>query len=233
MLRDNWKIFKDSNTLSECLAADIIYIANESIEKSGQFNIVLAGGKSFIDSYKILRDAKSNWIKWHIYICDERCLPINDRDRNDSKINEVWLNNGKIPKKNINFICAELGIEEAVKHYETVLKNNVIFDLVLLGMGEDGHTASLFPNHTYNQNDNVVIEYNSPKFPKERISLSYARLNKSKYVYKLISGPSKSQALNLWINGETLPINQISGKKEKVYILSDALTGVVKKEFLS
>jgi 6-phosphogluconolactonase len=226
MLSDSWKIFKDKNTLSECLAADIMYVANESIKKSGQFNIVLAGGKSFIDTYKILRDAKSNWIKWYIYICDERCLPANDKDRNDSIINEAWLKYGKIPKKNINFINAELGIEEAVKHYESVLKNNIIFDLVLLGMGEDGHTASLFPNHTYNQNDNVVVEYNSPKFPKERISLSYARLNKSKYVYKLISGPSKSQALNLWMNGEKLPINQISGNEEKVYILRDSLENI-------
>ena len=225
MMRNNWKIFKDSITLSECLATDIMYVANESIDKNGQFSIVLAGGKSFMDTYKILRDARSNWLKWHIYISDERCLPKNDRGRNDIKIYEVWLNNGKIPKKNINFICAELGIDEAVKNYEMILKNKDVFDLVLLGMGEDGHTASLFPNRTSNQNDSVIAEYNSPKFPKERISLSYSRLNKSKYVYKLISGPSKSQALRLWMNGEKLPINQIFGKKEKVYILNDALPG--------
>jgi 6-phosphogluconolactonase len=94
-------------------------------------------------------------------------------------------------------------------------------------MGEDGHTASLFPNRAYNKNDSVVAEYNSPKFPKERISLSYSQLNKSKYVYKLISGSKKSQALNLWINGKTLPINKISGKKEKVYISNDVLLGLV------
>lgn len=224
-MRDNWKIFKDSRILSECVAADIINVANESIHKNDQFNIVLAGGTSFLDSYKILRDARSNWLKWNIYISDERCLPKNDRGRNDIKIYEVWLNNGKIPKKNINFICAELGIDEAVKNYEMILKNKDVFDLVLLGMGEDGHTASLFPNRTSNQNDSVIAEYNSPKFPKERISLSYSRLNKSKYVYKLISGPSKSQALNSWINGKKLPINQISGEKEKVYILNEAFKG--------
>ena len=227
MLRNNWKIFKDSKILSECLAADIIKVANELIDKNDQFNIVLAGGTSFLDSYKLLRDARSNWLKWHIYISDERCLPKNDRNRNDCKIYEVWLNNEKIPKKNINFISAELGINEAVKHYEMILKKQDFFDLVLLGMGEDGHTASLFPNRICNQNDSVVAEYNSPKFPKERISLSYSRLNKSKYVYKLISGPSKSQALNLWIKGEKLPINQISGKKEQVYILNDVLSGIV------
>ena len=132
-------------------------------------------------------------------------MPKNDRNRNDSKIYEIWLNNGKIPKKNINFICAELGVDEALKHYNTVLKNNITFDLVLLGMGEDGHTASLFPNRTYNQNDSVIAEYNSPKYPKERISLSFTMLNRSKYVYKLVSGSSKSKALSLWIKGKDGP----------------------------
>lgn len=130
-------------------------------------------------------------------------------------------------KKNINFICAELDTKDAVKHYGLALKNIINFDLVLLGMGEDGHTASLFPNHFYNKNKSVVIEHNSPKYPKERISLSYSRLNKSKYVYKLISGPSKSKALNLWMNGEDLPINQIYGGVEKVYICDDVLTGII------
>ena len=102
-----------------------------------------------------------------------------------------------------------------------MLKNIGTFDLVLLGMGDDGHTALLFPNHTYNQNKSVIGEYNSPKYPKERISLSYSRLNKSKHVYKLISGRSKVEALNLWINGKNLPIKQIYGKIQKVYIFND------------
>jgi 6-phosphogluconolactonase len=221
MLKDNWIIFKDAKTVSERLASDIISIANKSLDENGKFTIVLAGGVSFINLYKILRETKSNWSQWYIYLCDERCLPKNDKDRNDKKINEAWLNNGKIPKKNINFICAELDIKDAVEQYELVLKNIGNFDLVLLGMGDDGHTASLFPNHTYNQNKSVVAEYNSPKYPKKRISLSYSRLNKSKYVFKLISGPSKVEALNLWINGKNLPINQIYGEVEKVYICNN------------
>ena len=227
MLKNNWMRFKNANMLSKRLAKDILSIANKSINKNGKFTIVLAGGNSFINSYKILRESKTNWRNWYIFLSDERCLPANDKNRNDQKINEVWLNNGKIPKKNINFICAELDIKDAVKHYGLALKNIINFDLVLLGMGEDGHTASLFPNHFYNKNKSVVIEHNSPKYPKERISLSYSRLNKSKYVYKLISGPSKSKALNLWMNGEDLPINQIYGEVEKVYICDDVLTGII------
>ena len=222
MLKDNWLIFKDSDKISKHLASDILSIANETVNKHGKFSIVLAGGKSFIKLYKILRDAKSNWQNWHIYLCDERCLPMNDKDRNDKIIYDVWLNNGKIPKKNINFICPELGIKYAIEHYELLLKKIRSFDLVLLGMGEDGHTASLFPNHTFNKNKSVVAVNNSPKYPKKRISLSYSRLNKSKNVFKLVIGSSKSKALSLWIKGKDLPINQIYGEDEKIYISEDA-----------
>ena len=226
MLKKNWMTFKDTKILSEYLVEDILSIANESIKKNSKFSIVLAGGNSFLDSYKILRESNSDWKKWYIYICDERCLPINDRERNDKIINDVWLNNDKIPKKNVNFIKAELGVKNAVQQYETILSNIASFDLVLLGMGEDGHTASLFPNHSYDQGKSVVAEYNSPKYPKERISLSYSRLNNSKNVFKLVCGTSKSNALGLWINNVVLPINQIYGNLEKVYISDDALISI-------
>ena len=226
MLKKNWMTFKDTKILTEYLVEDILSIANESINKNSKFSIVLAGGNSFLDSYKILRESNSDWKKWHIYIGDERCLPINDKERNDKIIHDVWLNNDKIPKKNINFIKAELGIKNAVQQYETVLNNITSFDLVLLGMGDDGHTASLFPNHSYDQDKSVVAEYNAPKYPKERISLSYSRLNNSQNVFKLVCGRSKSKALGLWINNVELPINQIYGNFEKVYICDDALMSI-------
>ena len=226
MLKKNWKTFKDTKTLSEQLVVDILSVANESIKKNDKFIIVLAGGSSFLESYKILRKSNSDWKKWYIFICDERCLPINDSKRNDKIINDVWLKNGKIPKKNINFIKAEIGIINAVQQYETILKNVTSFDLVLLGMGDDGHTASLFPNHCYDQNKSVVVEYNSPKHPNERISLSYSRLNKSKNIFKLVCGISKSKALKLWISDVKLPINQINGEQERVYICDDTLLNI-------
>ena len=128
MIKKNWMTFRDTKTLSEHLVRDILSVAKESIKKNSKFSIVLAGGNSFIDSYKILRKSNSDWKKWHIYICDERCLPINDRERNDKIINDVWLNNNKIPKKNINFIKAELGIKNAVQQYEVIL-NNIIREI--------------------------------------------------------------------------------------------------------
>ncbi len=223
MLRDKWLIFTDIDKLSEQLAHDILVIAENSIQLNNNFKIVLAGGTSVINLYKILSNSKSDWHKWKIYIGDERCLPLEDKDRNDYIINKAWLNSSPIPKQNINFMHTELGADNAALHYEDVLKNIEDFDIVLLSIGEDGHTASLFPDHLYAENKSVVVEYNSPKYPKDRISMSYSRLNQTRNVFKVISGTLKQGAVNFWLNGLTLPINKINGHSEKVYICEDAL----------
>jgi 6-phosphogluconolactonase len=223
MLEDNWLIFKDNDSLSKDLAREILDIAKKSIKLNGCFTIVLAGGRSVINLYKILSQSVSDWSKWFVYIGDERCLPFQDKGRNDHIINSIWLNNGQIPKKNINFIKAELGCDNGAYDYEEVLKNIAIFDIVLLSIGEDGHTASLFPGHYYDNNKSVVVERNSPKYPKYRISMSYLRLNLSNNVFKIAVGASKQNAVGLWLQGNSLPINQIKGLSEKVYICNDAL----------
>ena len=222
MLNNNWIVFKNTNELSQKLANDILSFAESSIKSKNSFKIVLAGGDSILQTYEILSNSKSDWGRWHIYIGDERCLPLKDKERNDHNINTVWLNNSPIPKKNIHFIHAELAAKHAVSHYETTLKEVENFDLTLLSMGEDGHTASLFPGHQYNASSDVIIVNNSPKKPKQRISLSYARLNRSNRVFKIISGSSKCNAVKQWLNNIQLPINQINGDSEKVYLSQDA-----------
>jgi len=205
------------------VADDILDVAKISIKSTGSFKIVLAGGKSLIPTYKILSHSNADWSRWHIYIGDERCLPLKNKERNDHNINIIWLNNSPIPKKNIHFIRAELDAKQAVWHYETTLEEVENFDVTLLSMGEDGHTASLFPGHQYDNKRDVVIINNSPKKPKQRISLSYSRLNQSNKVFKIISGSLKCNAVRQWLNNIQLPINQINGNSEKVYLSQNAL----------
>ena len=214
---NNWLIFTDIDKLSEKLACDILDIAEKSIQLNDIFRIVLAGGESVTSLYKVLNNSKSTWSKWQVYIGDERCMPLKDINRNDHMINKIWLDHSKIPKQNIHFTHAELGPYKASIHYENVLKSIGYFDVVLLSIGEDGHTASLFPSHFYDENKSVVVECNSPKYPKERVSMSYSRLNQSKNIFKVINGKSKQGAVDLWSKGMILPINQINGHSEKVY----------------
>jgi 6-phosphogluconolactonase len=217
ILNDNWLIFDDEMSLSKALAQEVLNIAKKSIFEKDCFSIVLTGGQSVLNLYKILSKSDSNWEKWHIYIGDERCVPMRHKDRNDQVINEIWLDNSTISKNNIHFIQAELGLIEAQKEYEKVLKKIDKFDVVLLSMGEDGHIASLFPNHLYSEEQMVVVERNSPKLPKERVSMSYKRLNRAHYIFKLIIGESKQKAVTLIKQKANLPITRVNGDCEKLY----------------
>jgi len=223
ILNDNWLIFDDKMSLSKALAQEILNIAKKSISEKNCFSIVLTGGQSVLNLYKILSKSDSNWGKWHIYIGDERFLPAGHKDRNDQTINEIWLDNSTIPKKNIHFIKAELGLLEARVEYENTLKKNDKFDVVLLSVGEDGHIASLFPNHLYSEEQMVVIESNSPKSPKQRLSMSYKQLNKSNYIFKLLIGKSKQQAVHLLQKNTNLPMTKVTGECEKLYICKNAI----------
>jgi len=218
-LNDNWIVFNDEISLSKALAQEILIIAKKAILENDYFNIVLTGGRSVLSLYKILSESDSNWNKWYIYISDERFLPKNHKDRNDRLINEIWLDNSTIPKKNIHFIKAELGLNEARLDYENTLKKINKFDVVLLSMGEDGHIASLFPEHIYPNKHMVVVEQYSPKQPKQRISLSYQQLNKSHHVFKLIVGESKRKAVSLLEQNTILPITKVNGDHEKIYYM--------------
>lgn len=213
--------FNNKKNLFKNLHAEILDIAKKSIIKKGFFSIVLTGGKSILGLYQILSKSVSNFEKWHIYISDERFLPKNHQDRNDKAINKIWLNNKRIPKKNIKFIQAELGLDKARKDYENKLKKVDTFDLVLLSVGSDGHISSLFPGHKYDKLQNVVIEMNSPKPPKERISMSYKRLNNTKNLFKIIIGSSKKPIVMRLLNGERLSANSIRHKKEFFFIYTD------------
>jgi 6-phosphogluconolactonase len=223
ILNDNWLIFDDEMSLSKALAQEILNIAKKSISEKDFFSIVLTGGQSVLNLYKILSKADSNWDKWHIYIGDERFLPAGHKDRNDQTINEIWLDNSPIPKNNIHFIKAELGLLEARVEYENTLKKIDKFDVVLLSMGEDGHIASLFPNHIYPEEQMVVVERSSPKPPKERISMSYQQLNKSHYIFKLIIGESKQKAVTLLGQNVNLPIARVNRECEKLFFCKNAI----------
>ncbi len=222
-LEDNWLIFDDEMSLSKVLAQEILNIAKISILKNDRFSIVLTGGQSALNLYKVFSKSNSDWEKWHIYIGDERCVPLHHKDRNDRVVNEIWLNNSIIPKNNIHFIKAELGLLEAKLEYENTLKKIDKFDVVLLSVGEDGHVASLFPNHSYPDNKMVVIESNSPKSPKQRLSMSYKQLNKSNYIFKLLIGKSKQQAVHLIQNNINLPITKVTGGYNKMYVCKNAI----------
>jgi len=222
-LNNNWYVFNNRELLSKQLAEEVLRIAEKSIQKKDTFSVVLTGGQSSLDLYKILSKANSSWSKWHLYITDERFLPEDHPERNDRVIKKIWLENSAIPKQNIHFIRAEMGLLEAQQKYEEELKHINKFDMVLLSVGEDGHVASLFPGHTYPNNQHVVIEQNSPKPPAQRISMSYSRLVASENIFLLVIGKLKQDAVKLIIEKTNHPINKIINGAERFFVHRNAI----------
>ena len=111
-MKNNFFFYNKKN-LFKNLQAEVLDIAKKSINKRGVFKIVLNGGKSIVNLYKILSKSNLSFNKWHIYISDERLVPKNHKNRNDKLIYKIWLDSSRIPKKNINFIHSELGLKKA------------------------------------------------------------------------------------------------------------------------
>lgn len=145
-----------------------------------------------------------------IFWGDERCLPAAAPERNSRLAQELWLQRVAIPAAQIHPIAAELGAEEASTLYGKVIAARLPFDLVLLGMGEDGHTASLFPGAVENCAP-VIAVHDAPKPPARRVSLTFQTLRASRAQLALVTGAEKSCALAAWQHGEQLPIARAVG----------------------
>ncbi|NYT46877.1 MAG: 6-phosphogluconolactonase [Candidatus Methanofishera endochildressiae] len=146
----NWKPYDSIEQLAEAACQRVLDAADKAIIAHDSFKLVLAGGTAPVKAYQLLATKQADWSKWHIYYGDERCLPIDDSERNSLVAERKWLDLVAIPKEQIHRIPAELGAEIGAEQYAQDVAAAGKFDLVLLGMGEDGHTASLFPGHVHN-----------------------------------------------------------------------------------
>lgn len=217
-----WQVFDNAEILAQQAVAMIVQHAEQAISERGAFHLVTAGGTTPNRCYQLLAErTDQDWSNWYIYMGDERVLPLNDPERNATALNQAWLSKITIPAENIFLMPTELGLEKSRHAYQQVIDAVAQFDCVMLGMGEDGHTASLFPGH-HNQHAtaSVISVNNSPKLPAERISLSYAALSNSRQLIKLITGKGKYPAIQQWLKFGSLPISIPSGK-DTTYTLLD------------
>ena len=203
-----WKHFASISSLWHTVCDVIVQCATQAITERGQFSIVLAGGHTPRAVYRLLREAQTDWSKWHIYYGDERCLPRDHTNRNSLMAEQAWLSHVTIPASQIHPIPAELGAEPGAKAYAATLAGVGDFDLVLLGLGEDGHTASLFPGEPWNDEHDgspTIAVTNAPKPPPERVTISANRLSAAREVLYLVSGAGKQQAVDDLRAGKMIP----------------------------
>jgi 6-phosphogluconolactonase len=200
-----WHNFHSQHDINHAAVTRILQAANDAIAQHGSFSIVLAGGSTPKAIYALLAKQNADWAHWHIYINDDRCLPVDDDERNSKMVDDVWLSNVSIPKNQFHPIPCELGPIAGASAYAKTLAQVGTFDLVLFGLGEDGHTASLFPGHVVDNSADVVPVFNSPKPPAERVTMSQNRLNNTHEAIFLVTGKGKQWAVDQWRSGATIP----------------------------
>jgi len=207
-----WHTFQTQDEINQATLNRILAAAQQAIAERGSFSIVLAGGSTPKNVYALLKNAQADWSNWHVYHNDDRCLPVDDSERNSLMARTTWLNHVSIPARQIHDIPAELGNVEGAKAYAKTLAGVPEFDLVLLGLGEDGHTASLFPNQPVDNSADAVPVFDAPKPPADRITVSQQRLSNTREVIFLVTGAGKQDAVNDWRNGVSIPATLIKPK---------------------
>jgi len=217
-----WHVLNDADAVAAQAAQRILHAASRAIDERGLFRIVLAGGRTPEAAYRLLVGADTDWSRWEIYFGDERCLPVDDADRNSRMAARALLDSVTVPAANIHPIPAEMGAEAAAGDYEPVVRTALPFDLVLLGIGEDGHTASLFPGQQHPADRLTHAVHNAPKPPPDRVSLSAGALGEARAVLVLVTGAGKRAAVQGWRAGEPLPIAEISGAAPVEVLLDKA-----------
>jgi 6-phosphogluconolactonase len=207
--------FADATTLQREAANTIARLLHEAVAQHGNASLVLSGGSTPKAVYELLgaEPLRSHvaWGKVHVFWGDERCVPPTHPDSNFRMANKALLEKIDIPASNIHRIQAEQHPGAAAASYEeemrTFFRLNASaasqFDVTLLGMGEDGHTASLFPNTTIlSETKRLVADVFVPKFNAHRISMTFPALNTSRTILFLITGESKAEILRAVLEGE-------------------------------
>ncbi|KAF7149128.1 hypothetical protein RHSIM_Rhsim03G0213000 [Rhododendron simsii] len=217
------RVLDSEDYLAVSLAEYTAHLSDKFANQRGAFTVVLSGG-SLIKSLRKLVEAPYidtvEWSKWHVFWVDERVVPKDHEDSNYKLAYDGFLSKVPIPPGNIYTINDALSAEGAADDYETCLKHlvktNIIdvsqatglpkFDLMLLGMGPDGHVASLFPRHPLVRADKQWVAFikDSPKPPPERITFTFPVINSSANIALVAAGAGKAKVVNEALGGDDL-----------------------------
>ena len=218
----NFTRFPDGETLALAAARAVREGCAQAVAQRGVFHWVLAGGNSPRRCYELLRDADLPWARVHCWFGDERLLPLGDSERNETMARATLLDHVPIPADHIHPIVGDDPVA-AARRYAAEMAVVDRFDLILLGMGEDGHTASLFPGDPALAMTALAVPvFDSPKPPPLRVSMGLSALNNHRRCLIFAAGASKREALRRVREGVALPVARV---RDSEWLVDDAALG--------
>jgi 6-phosphogluconolactonase len=240
------RILPDMDSLCYEAARDLLRLSHQAIDERGAFHIFLAGGSTPQSFYKLLASSSyANAIRWgkvHLYFGDERNVPPDHRDSNYNMVNNALLKKINIDPTHIHRIHGELAATQAAVAYNNVLNyrvpkdadDKIQPDLVLLGVGSDGHIASLFPGtDILNKDDSHCAAVWVEKLKSWRISITYPVINNARNLWFFVAGDAKEDIVDRIFNHpsviDPLPVERIAAKGNITWFMDQAAAKWIKK----
>jgi 6-phosphogluconolactonase len=237
MATPNIQVVADPAAIATFAAEKIIALADIAIPRKGEFSIALSGGSTPKTLFQLLAtdpySKRIAWENWQIYFGDERCVPPTHPDSNFRMASEALLDHVSIPAEHIHRMKGEIDPEDAATEYGQLLNQNFGdggLDLILLGMGDDGHTASLFPHTTaLGEMNHRCVANRVEKLNTWRITMTAPFINRADEIIIMVSGAAKTARIEQVLQGphdpETLPIQLISPQSGHLLWIMDAAAG--------
>jgi 6-phosphogluconolactonase len=224
-------VVPDADILAATVASRLVAKIVDAQAERGTASIVLTGGRI---AAKVLRTVKDlpaakaiDWSRVDLWWGDERFLPAGDPDRNETQAREALLDALPLDPARVHPMPASDGLdgddaEAAAARYATEVR--MPFDLLMLGVGEDGHVASLFPEHpVLSETGTTAAVHNSPKPPPTRITLTMPTIREADEVWLIAAGPDKTDAVGAALNGdESKPAAHAAGQSRTYWLLDEA-----------
>ena len=237
MVRPIVKRFKNSNDVATAAAQDLFGFVQGKLSSQNRVDVAVTGGTVGIATLAAAAELEFNDLdlsRLHIWWGDERYVVADHSDRNAIQAQNAWLRKLNIPAENVHqFPSSDTGLllEQAAAQFDVHFTEQAVnFDLMLMGMGPDGHVASLFPGKVAGDNDSAVVaEADSPKPPPARLSFSFRAINNSAEIWFTVAGADKADAVAVAFgeNPTDLPVGRIQGKEKTVWYIDQTAGNLV------
>jgi 6-phosphogluconolactonase len=241
------QIWKTRDELEKSVTFKLFDVIRRSLNENVRCCIALSGGETPKNVYRQMGQDETNrlidWNRVHIFFCDERAVPPDHPNSNYGMIMHEWISYLSIPQENVHRMKGEIDPNNASKEYEQEIRNvfgldPVIFDFILLGVGDDGHTASLFPgSDVVREKNDLVRSAFSQHFNNWRVTLTVPVLNAAREIIFLAAGKHKASivqcVLDVKVPDTKLPASLIRPTEGTLCWMIDEQAGSLLKEYTS